>query len=224
MSKTTHIICILDRSGSMSTVAEEVRSNFNHFLKEQQELEGKAKLTLVLFDDRYKLIYDEVDLQKAKPLTSEQYYARGMTAMNDAIGRTLTNKARKQKAIVFIHTDGHENDSKEYSNKDVKKLVKKLEKKWEFIFVGAGVDAMTANKDYGFRHTLNAANSGRSYANQYDMFNVATSSYRSTGVAGSAAVANTVAEAQSNEIEDPAAKILDQLGNTIKTTTTISTE
>jgi uncharacterized protein YegL len=224
MSKTTHIICILDRSGSMSTVAEEVRSNFNHFLKEQQELEGKAKLTLVLFDDRYKLIYDEVDLQKAKPLTSEQYYARGMTAMNDAIGRTLTNKARKQKAIVFIHTDGHENDSKEYSNKDVKKLVKKLEKKWEFIFVGAGIDAMAANKDYGFRHTLNAKKTSRSFDNQYDMFGAATSCYRATGVAGSVQTMNIVAEANANEIEDSAGGILDQLGNTITTTTTITSE
>ena len=224
MSKTTHIICILDRSGSMAGMTGEVISNFNHFLAEQKELEGKAKLTLAIFDNEYDLIYDEVNIKKAKPLTSEIFFARGMTAMNDAIGRTLTNKARKKKAIVMIHTDGHENNSKEYTSKDIKKLVKKLDKKWEFIFVGAGVDAMTANKDYGFRHTLNAANSGRSYANQYDMFNVATSSYRSTGVAGSAAVANTVAEAQSNEIEDPAAKILDQLGNTIKTTTTISTE
>ena len=226
MSKATHIICILDRSGSMGGVAEEVRTNFNHFLKEQQELEGKAKLTLAIFDDKYELIYDEVDLKKAKPLTSKQYYARGMTAMNDAIGRTLVNKQRKKKAIVFIHTDGYENNSKEYTGKQIKKLVKKLENKWEFIFVGAGIDAMTANKDYGFRHTLNAANSAKSYDNQYDMFSTATTCYRSSGVAGSVAVANTVAEAQLTEDKDkdPAVDILDQLGNKIDGTFTITAD
>lgn len=224
MSKAaTHIICILDRSGSMSGLAEEVISNFNHFLKEQQELEGKAKLTLCIFDDRYKLIYDEIDLQKAKPLTSEQYYARGMTSMNDAIGRTLTNKAEHKKAIVLIHTDGHENSSKEYNSKDIKKLVKNLKKKWEFIFVGAGIDAMAANRDYGFTHTLNANSNAKSYDNQYDLFNNATMNYRSAGMAGATQTACFVAEANAAEVdEDALSGIVDAAGQVI-TTTTIST-
>jgi len=227
MSKAvTHIICILDRSGSMSGMADEVITNFNHFLKEQKALEGKAKLTLVVFDDKYDMIYDEIDLKKAKPLTSRQYFARGMTRMNDAVGRTLTNKQGKKKAIVLIHTDGHENDSREYDNKDVKKLVRKLKKKWEFIFVGAGIDAKTTNRDYGFTHTLNANSNSQSYSNQYNLFNNATMNYRSAGMAGASATATFVAEANANEVSD-VNPILNAVGNPIisttdNTTTTIS--
>ncbi len=214
----THIICILDRSGSMGHMTEEVISNFNNFLAEQKELEGKAKLTLAIFDDKYDLIYDEIDLQKAKPLTSRQYFARGMTRMNDAVGRTLTNKQDHKKAIVLIHTDGYENDSREYENKDIKKLVKKLKKKWEFIFVGAGIDAVRTNRDYGFTHTLKANNNSRSYANQYDMFNATTACYRSSGAVASSETMAIVAAANAvelNENDDEAGKIIDSAGNTI---------
>jgi len=205
----------------MGHMTKEVIGNFNHFLAEQQEIEGKAKLTLAIFDTEYTLLYDEVNIQKAKPLTSKDYWARGGTAMNDAIGRTLTNKQRKKNAIVMIHTDGWENASREYTAKDIKKLTKKLKKKWEFIFVGAGIDAMTVNRDYGFTHTLNAANNADSYDNQYHMFNATTANYRSVGMAGAAQTANIVAEANAKEGNGD---ILDQLGNKITTTTTISSE
>lgn len=225
--KTTHIICVLDRSGSMSGMTGEVIKNFNCFLEEQQALEGKAKLTLVIFDTEYDVLYDEVDIQKAKPLTSKLYFARGGTAMNDAIGRVLSDKQNKKKAIVMIHTDGHENASREFSAKQIKKLVKGLKKKWEFIFVGAGIDAMTKNKDYGFTRTLNANNNSRSYANQYDMMNATTAVYRSHGLseAGAAMTANIVAAAAVNEMNEDVdagnlGKIIDSAGNTILSTTT----
>jgi len=219
---TTHIICVLDRSGSMSGQTGAVIKNFNCFLEEQQGLEGKAKLSLVIFDTEYDVIYDEVNIQKVKPLTSSVYFARDRTAMNDAIGRILSDKQRKKKAIVMIHTDGHENASQEFTAKQIKALVKKLKKKWEFIFVGAGMDAMTANKDYGFTHTLNAGNNAKSYDNQYGMFNATTTNYRSMGMASSVANAGLVAEAAANEISD-IAPILDAAGHVI-TTTTVSSE
>ena len=223
MSKTTHLICILDRSGSMHGLEKEVISNFNKFLAEQKELEGKAKLTLAIFDTEYDLIYDEVDIKKAKPLTSRTYFPRGGTALRDAVGKTLTNKARKKKAIVMIHTDGWENASREYSAKDIKKLTNKLKKKWEFIFVGAGIDAAEANRDYGFTHTLNANASADSYSNQYDLFNSAATCYRSAGMAAASQTAAFVAEANANEIDDDdAAQLIDQLGSITTTTTTVS--
>jgi len=204
----------------MGHMTEEVIGNFNHFLAEQQELEGKAKLTLAIFDTEYTLVYDEINLQKAKPLTSDIYFARGGTALRDAVGRTLTNKQRKKNAIVMIHTDGWENASREYSAQDIKKLTKKLKKKWEFIFVGAGIDAKTTNRDFGFTHTLNAGNNAKSYGNQYEMFNSTTANYRSMGMASSVANAGIVAEAEAKE----GGELLDQLGNKITTTTTITTE
>lgn len=230
MSKVTHIICILDRSYSMKGMQSEVIGNFNNFLREQKELEGKAKLTLVLFDDQYEMIYDEIDLQKAKPLTKRQYFARGMTRMNDAVGKTLVNKGRKKKAIVLIHTDGDENDSREYDHSDIKKIVKKLKKKWEFIFVGAGIDAKQRNRDYGFTHTLNANNHAKSYDNQYDLFSCATTNYRSLGMAGAAA---TVAMVQNANLKEETsdvggildvAGIVDASGNTITTSTTFDVD
>ena len=220
--KTTHIICVLDRSGSMSGLTNEVIKNFNHFLEVQQGLEGKAKLSLVIFDTEYSVIYDEVDIQKVKPLTSSVYFARGGTAMNDAIGRILSEKQNKKKAIVLIHTDGHENASQEFTAKQIKKLVAKLKKKWEFIFVGAGIDAMTANQDYGFTHTLNANSNAKSYDNQYDLFNNATMNYRSAGMAGAVQTAAFVAEASANEInEDRLNEIFNP--NKVATTDTIIT-
>jgi len=219
----THIICILDRSYSMKHMESEVIGNFNNFLKEQKELEGRAKLTLVLFDDQYEMIYDEIDLQKARPLTKRQYYARGMTRMNDAVGRTLTNKGGKKKAIVLIHTDGDENDSREYKHQDIKKIVKKLKKKWEFIFVGADINVKQRNRDYGFTYTLQSHNDSFGTCNSYDLFNNVTASYRSSGVAGSTATTNMVAEANSAESAD-VNPIINTAGNKIKTTTTVSSK
>ncbi len=212
MSKATHIICILDRSTSMAGMANEVIRNFNNFLEEQQSLEGKAKLTLALFDSGYKLVYDEIDLKKAKPLTNEVYSCQGMTAMNDAVGRTLTNKSRKKKAIVLIHTDGMENASREYRADDVKKLVKKLKKKWEFIFVGANIDAQKTNKSYGFTHTLQSNQNDFGYDNSYNLFNTVSTCYRSTGVVNSAATVAAVAEANAAEGSSSANAVVDKNG------------
>jgi uncharacterized protein YegL len=208
----------------MKGLQSEVIGNFNNFLKEQKELEGKAKLTLVLFDDQYEMIYDEVDLQKAKPLTKRQYFARGMTRMNDAVGKTLVNKGRKKKAIVLIHTDGDENDSREYDHSDIKKIVKKLKKKWEFIFVGAGIDAKQRNRDYGFTHTLNANNNSRSYANQYDLFSNVSTGYRAGAAVNCSATVAMVQDANLNEEDSNIGGILDVSGNTITTNTTLDVD
>ena len=198
--KTTHIICVLDRSGSMGGLASEVISNFNNFIKEQKEVEGKAKLTLVLFDDKYDVVYDEIDLQDARKLTSARYYARGMTAMNDAVGKILTEKQNKKNAIVLIHTDGHENASREFDTKTIKSLVKKLKKKWEFIFVGANIDAKATSFDYGFTHTLQSNANDFGVANSYAAFNATTTNYRSMGMSGINETAAIVAGANEAEL------------------------
>jgi hypothetical protein len=195
MAKTTHIICILDRSGSMSRQADEVISNFNTFLKEQQSLEGKAKLTLVLFDDEYDVVYDQLNIKKVPPLTSGTYFTRGMTAMNDAIGKTLNTLQRKKKAIVLVHTDGYENASQEYTYATVKTLVDKLKKKWEFIFVGGDINAREMGSNLGIVRTANVSNSAYGTQNTYANFSATTSAYRDGGLAASAAV-NLVEDGQ----------------------------
>jgi len=189
MSEVTEIICILDRSGSMSNQASEVISNFNKFLIEQKSIEGKANLTLVLFDDEYDMVYDSLDLSEVPPLTEGTYFTRGMTAMNDGIGRTLNKKQRNEKAIVLIHTDGWENASQEYTYATVKTLVDKLKKKWEFIFVGGDINAKEMSANLGILRSANVSNTSFGTSNTYDNFSNTTSAYRVGGLEASTKVA-----------------------------------
>ncbi len=188
MSKATEIICILDRSGSMGGQVEQVISNFNKFLEEQKALEGKANLTLVLFDDLIEVVYESKKLKKVPPLTTGTYFTRGMTAMNDAIGQTLNQLQRKKKAIVLIHTDGYENASKEYTADTVKTLVDKLKKKWEFIFVGGDLDSANIGGNLGIVRTASVSNSAFGTQNTYQNFSNTTAAYRTGGLAKSAMV------------------------------------
>lgn len=188
MSKTTHIICILDRSTSMGGLQDEVIRNFNKFLEEQQSIEGKAKLTLALFDTEYELVYDKVKLSEVKPLNRETFKIQGCTAMNDAIGKTLTKMLDKEKAIVLIHTDGEENSSREYSAGHIKEMVDSLKKKWEFIFVAGDLDAKKYADTYGIRKAAAVSNTLYGTANTYANFSSTTTAYRSGGLVASNAV------------------------------------
>jgi len=160
----------------MTSLASEVVSNFNKFIKEQQEMKGKAKLTLVFFDDGYELIYDQVNLKKVKPITDE-YKIGGMTAMNDAIGKTLTNLYNKKKAVVLIHTDGYENASREFTTDQVRKLVKD-KKSWDFNFVGADIDTASVSNSLGIAKHMKIDKNPRGINMSYSAFSTTTSLYR----------------------------------------------
>ena len=188
MAKTTHIICILDRSTSMSRQQDEVIRNFNKFLEEQQSVEGKAKLTLALFDTAYELVYDKVDIHKERPLNRETFRIQGATAMRDAIGKTLSKLINKKRGIVLIHTDGYENSSIEYSAGAVKELVDTLKKKWEFIFVGGDIDAQRTGSDLGIMRTAAVSNDMFGTQNTYQNFCATTTAYRGGGLEASAKV------------------------------------
>lgn len=143
------IVCILDRSGSMSRVTEETIAGFNKFIGEQRDL-GPGRVTLVLFDDEYELVYEDVALTDVQDITPEVYFTRGSTALLDAVGRTISNvrerhmKGKPEQTLFMIVTDGYENDSKEYTEEgQVKTMVKECmeEHDWKFFFLGADVDA-----------------------------------------------------------------------------------
>jgi hypothetical protein len=167
---------------------DEVIRNFNKFLEEQQSVDGKAKLTLALFDTSYSLVYDKINLQDAKPLNRETFCIQGATAMNDAIGKTLSRMINKKKAIVLIHTDGEENSSREYSQGAVKELVETLKKKWEFIFVGGDINAKQTGSNLGILRTANVSNTVFGTQNTYANFSNTTSAYRKGGLVASASV------------------------------------
>lgn len=148
------IAFILDRSGSMASCQEAAIAGFNTFLKEQQETEGLAKVSLILFDDEYLVPVASLPVHEVLPLDSDSYIPRNTTALLDAIGQTieelgarlaaLTEKHRPGQVIVAILTDGLENASKRYSWSEVAERIKRQSEvyKWTFLFLGANQDAI----------------------------------------------------------------------------------
>lgn len=150
----TLINVILDRSGSMGHLQDATITGFNEFLKGQAAAPGKAKVSLIQFDNAYQVDYLAKDILEAPLLTRETYQPRGGTALLDAIGRTIieTGKAlsemhesdRPGKVIVVIDTDGHENASREFDRHRINDMIteQRDKYKWEFIFLGANQDAI----------------------------------------------------------------------------------
>ncbi len=159
----TEIICILDRSGSMASLAGDTVGGYNTFIAKQKKEEGEAIVTTVLFDDRYEVFCDRADIKAIADMTERDYYARGCTALYDAVGRTLNDTVYRrlgtpdaeipERTIVVITTDGLENASREYSAEKVRDIIKKLEgtESWEFLFFGANIDAIGAAESIGIR-------------------------------------------------------------------------
>lgn len=162
MSHTdTDIVFVLDRSGSMAAVQEEVIGGFNKFLDEQKALPGKAKMSMTQFDTEFDVIYNGIDLASVKPLTAETFVPRGSTALNDAVCKAIDETGIRLKAtptedradqvLFVILTDGHENSSKEYTSLNVKEKINHQHDKykWQFTFLGAGVDSFDVGAGYG---------------------------------------------------------------------------
>ena len=157
----TEIVFILDRSGSMAGLESDTIGGFNSMLKkQQQETDGEALVSTILFDHETIVLHDRISLADVKPLTAEDYEVRGTTALLDAVGDAIKHiknvhkyaraEDRPQKTIFIITTDGEENSSRRFSYKQIKTLIEKQkEKGWEFIFLGANIDAAEVAEDLG---------------------------------------------------------------------------
>ncbi|HBD92996.1 MAG TPA: hypothetical protein DC057_02360 [Spirochaetia bacterium] len=157
----TEIVFILDRSGSMQSLVDDTIGGFNSFVENQKKLPGEAHLTTVLFDEMYEILHNGVNLKSINPLTRTEYYARGMTALLDAIGKTINTvgerlsdmneKNRPHKVIFVITTDGAENASKEFNQQQIKSMIEHQTNRynWEFVFLGANMDAVSVGDSYG---------------------------------------------------------------------------
>jgi len=155
----TEIVFILDRSGSMSGLENDTIGGFNGFVKKQAEL-GPTNLTTVLFDDEYEILHNGIDAGNAV-LTDKEYFTRGSTALLDAVGKTINDVGtriyktpevqRPGKVIFAITTDGFENASREFSYAQVKDMITHQSEKysWEFIFMGANIDAVEEGDKLG---------------------------------------------------------------------------
>lgn len=157
----TELVFILDRSGSMYGLENDTIGGYNEMLQKQKEVDGDCQITTVLFDDKYELLHDRIDIKAVDPITEKQYFVRGATALLDAIGNTVKkidnaqkNTAedyRAEKVIFVIITDGQENCSQIYSSEKIKALIeyKKTKYGWEFIFLGANIDAVETAAAFG---------------------------------------------------------------------------
>ena len=159
----TEIVYILDRSGSMGGLEADTIGGFNAMMEKQKKTGEKALVSTVLFDDRSEVIHDRVPIEKIEKMTDRQYYVRGCTALLDAVGGAIRHignvhkyirpEDRPDNTIVVITTDGMENASSRYSREEVEKMVKHQQETygWEFIFIGANIDAYAEAQKFGIR-------------------------------------------------------------------------
>lgn len=157
----TELVFILDKSGSMSGLESDTIGGYNALLKKQKEEPGEAIVTTVLFDDNVELLHDRINVKGIRPITEKEYFVGGCTALLDAIGKTInkignvqrnTNEQQRADKVMFvITTDGMENASNEYNYEKIKKMVgwQKEEYGWEFIFIGANIDAIATAAKFG---------------------------------------------------------------------------
>ncbi|MDN5308217.1 MAG: hypothetical protein PWP16_1580 [Eubacteriaceae bacterium] len=156
----TELVFILDRSGSMSGLESDTIGGYNGLLEKQKKETGEAVITTVLFDDRYELLHDRIPITGVEKISHKEYFVRGTTALLDAIGKTIskidnvhehTKKSERAGQVMFvITTDGLENASREYSADQVRKLIERKKKAgWEFIFLGANIDAVETARSFG---------------------------------------------------------------------------
>lgn len=185
------LVMIIDRSGSMSGKEADVQGGFKSFISEQKQLPGQAALTLVHFDDQYEILLSEYSLEK--PVPDYVLVPRGMTALLDAIGKTissvgerLSNKAeseRPDKVLFIIMTDGMENASKEYRVDRIREMIEhqKSAYNWEFIFMGADIDAISVADSMGINSQNTVSATRAKTGGMFLAASMASKAYRKKG-------------------------------------------
>ncbi len=159
----TEVVFILDRSGSMAGLESDTIGGFNSMLKRQRTGEGKVYISTILFDDVSEVLHDRVDIEDVRPMTEDEYFVRGCTALLDAVGGAVHHignvhkyareEDRPAKTLFVITTDGLENASRNYTYDQVKRMILRQQEKygWEFMFLGANIDAAAEAGRFGIR-------------------------------------------------------------------------
>ena len=199
---TMEVVFILDRSGSMSGLEADTIGGFNATLNKQKKVEGDVIWSTVLFDDKHEVIHDRVPIDRIEKLTEEEYYVRGCTALLDAIGRAIHHignvhkyareEDRPDKTLFVITTDGMENASVQYTYDKVKHMISRQQEKygWEFLFLGANMDAVSVAGRMGIRPDRAATfiNDDIGIEKNYAAVSNAMCSMRSTGTINGSAL------------------------------------
>ena len=159
----TELVFILDRSGSMAGLEGDTIGGFNAMLQKQRGEPGEAVISTVLFDNETEVIHDRIPLDRVPRLTEKEYYVRGCTALLDAVGGAIHHignvhkyareEDRPEKTLFVITTDGMENASRRYTYDQVKAMIERRREKygWEFLFLGANIDAAREAARFGIR-------------------------------------------------------------------------
>lgn len=177
----TELVYVLDRSGSMAGLEHDTIGGFNGMLERQKKEKGEAFVTTVLFDDQYEVLHDHLPIQAVRSMTEKDYYVRGCTALYDAVGKTIQKiiniqrstaaEEQAEKVIFVITTDGFENASREYSCSRLKSMIEyqKARYGWEFIFLGANMDAVQEARQFGINadRSVTYENDGEGVALNY---------------------------------------------------------
>jgi uncharacterized protein YegL len=188
----TELIFILDRSGSMGGLETDTIGGFNATISDQKKIEGETRVTTILFDNFFETLHDRINLQDIPPLTDKDYFVRGSTALYDAVAlgiRKIANvqkhirpEGRADKVIMVITTDGYENSSRETNATMLHQMIEDCKKQgWEFLFLGADIDAQAAAGEIGIEshRAANFVKDKQGVRVQYDSLNVAISAMRS---------------------------------------------
>ena len=146
--KLMDVVFILDRSGSMRGTEKDTIGGYNSYLANFKD--KNAKITTVLFDDKYEMITKRKDINEISYLTEKEYYVRGSTALLDAIGNTINfmDKEKADKVLFIITTDGYENSSCQFNKEQIKEMIKG-HRKWEFMYIGADIDSYSEGQSLG---------------------------------------------------------------------------
>ncbi len=164
----TELVFILDRSGSMSGLEKDTIGGFNSMLEKQRKEPGDAVVSTVLFDNEIEVVHDRIDIKAVPRLTEEDYFVRGCTALLDAVGGAIRHignvhkYARREdvpeKTLFIITTDGLENASRYYTYDKVRSMIERQKGRygWEFIFLGANIDAAEEARRFGIDESMAA--------------------------------------------------------------------
>lgn len=191
----TELVFILDKSGSMAGLESDTIGGFNSMLEKQRKVDGECRITTVLFDNRYELLHDRIDIRAVSPMTDREYQVGGSTALLDAIGQTIHKLAGVQKntaeefraehVMFVIITDGEENASREYSAQKVKAMIEEEREKygWEFVFLGANIDAVETAGKFGIAadRAVDYVPDGAGTALNFQAMSETVATFRATG-------------------------------------------
>ena len=196
----TELVFILDKSSSMSGLKSDTIGGFNSMLQKQKAVDGECRITTVLFDNGYELLHDRIDIRAVSNMTDNEYQVGGSTALIDAIGRTIhkiglvqkntAEEYRADKVMFVIITDGEENSSREYSAEKVKAQIELQKEKygWEFIFLGANMDAVKTAGRFGIApdRAMDYVPDAKGTALNFDVMSHAVMSFREAGAVDAA--------------------------------------